>query len=107
MRNVNEQGGIVFPADRLQAADVRAVGVHGKDAFRDDQNAVSCIGRADHLNGGAKRLGIQMPDPHHIAGRSLCARLQAGVRQLVHDDMVVWPDQRHHCTITGGPAGRK
>ena len=29
------------------------------------------------------------------------------MRQLVHDDMVVWPDQRHHRAIPRSPTGRE
>lgn len=102
MRAINEQLRIVLVADCPQRRDVRRVGVHRKQAFRHNQDAVLGVRGANALQPPRQSVKIEMTMEVDVLGRRPRAFLKAGMGKNVEDDMVRGTND----ALNGGEAGR-
>jgi hypothetical protein len=105
--HLNQERRRVLAAQAAQPTQVRRIRIHGKHAFRGQQDGIMCVARADgteHLFGRFDGVVVEERD---IFARGARPALQGIVRELVEHDMVVAGHQPAHGAECRAPAGGK
>ena len=101
--HINDESCAKFPADRHEAREIGRIRVHRKQTFGDQQNTILRIPCANGREFDARVVEIEVPEIMKKPSRGRRAFLEAIVRELVDDNMVGFPNQPPHRTVSGRP----
>ena len=90
---VDEKVGVVLFGDSLILDKIWVVGVHGEEAFCDDEDGVVGVLFASLFEHASHFVLVEVGEALEVAGGGDGALLQTVVGDVVHDDVVVRPDQ--------------
>jgi hypothetical protein len=106
VRHIHKQRRTPRATSLLKCRKVWRIGLHGEHPLGDHHDAVAGVPGADRLQPRREVFCVIVDEMMDLRGGRRCPLLQAGMAQIVHDDVVARTHERGNGAVSGRPSGR-